>query len=152
MDDRVDIRVVCRELPGLVFTDRLDGVVRAPVHLGIQKGKEVIEACPANRKSVTFDLDFRLAQQPDGSPNFLGPFAQGTPDDRFFYLSWGVARADGSLTMFRRLKVRLGHLTWKRIAAARKSGTPLTVELRLTTAKDGSPLCGSAPADHVTWR
>lgn len=146
------IRVVCRELPGLVFTDRLDGAVRTPVHLGVQKGREVIETCPADRKSVTFELDFRLGKKPDGSPNFLGPFAQGTTDDRFFYLSWGVKAPGGAFEMFRRLKVRLGHLTWKRIAAAQKSGKPLIVELRLTTAKDGSPLCATPPADHVAWR
>ena len=153
MDDRLDIRVVCRELPGLVFNERTDdGVVaRSPVHLGIQKGKDVIEACPADRKSVTFALDFRLGKQPDGSPNLLGPFAQGMPDDRFFYLSWGIQGADGAFAMFRRLKVRLGHLGWKRIAAAHKAGKPITVELRLT-AKDGTPLCGTPPAEHVAWR
>jgi len=54
--------------------------------------------------------------------------------------------------MFRRLKVRLGHLTWKRIAAAQKRGKPLIAELRLTTSKDGSLLCGTPPADHIAWR
>jgi hypothetical protein len=59
-------------------------VTREPVYLGIQKGDEVIEAVPADQKQVMFRPRFKIARQPDGSPNFLGKFAKGTSREMFF--------------------------------------------------------------------
>src|SRR5687768_3430882 len=92
------IEVVCRNLPGIAFVDPCDHEpkIKSPVHLGIQKGKEVIDAVPADsdREQVVFTATFKISRQPDGSPNFLGPFAKGTAQERFFYLSWGILRKD----------------------------------------------------------
>ena len=52
--------------------------------------------------------------------------------------------------MFRRLKVRLGHLGWRAIRRAIRAGTPITVTLRLTDDA-GGPLCATPPASHVRW-
>jgi Family of unknown function (DUF5990) len=89
-------------------------------------------------------------RNPDGTPNLLGPYAQGTPSDRLFYLSWGVKRQGGRFEMFRRLKLRLGHLTWKQIKKSIASGEPMVVTLKLTDAR-GCPLCATPRATHVTW-
>jgi uncharacterized protein DUF5990 len=51
--------------------------------------------------------------------------------------------------MFRRLKIRLGHLGGRDIRCSVSSGTPLTVKLRLTDAH-GGPLCATPPASHLT--
>ena len=83
-------------------------------------------------------------------PNFLGPLAHGTPEDRFFYLSWGTRGPTGGFAMFRRLKVRLGHLGWPAIRHALRTGKPMTVTLRLTD-EAGGPLCATPPATHVRW-
>lgn len=148
----VRVKVRCRELPGLRFvnTHPSGEPCYEPVHLGIQRGREVIEQVPADVKQATFIAEFRVDTQKDGSPNFLGPFAQGTPDDRFFYLAWGVQRAGCGFAMFRRLKVRLGHLTWKQLRAAAKSHEPIVVDLRLTDAR-GGPLCATPPKTHIRW-
>jgi hypothetical protein len=111
-NSKLTIEVVCRNLPGICFEDAPG---RGPVHLGIQKGNEVIEAVPADRKQVTIRPTFRIARQPDGSPNFLGDFAKGTPQERFFYLSWGVMDKRGRFEMFRRTKIHLNHLTWEQV-------------------------------------
>jgi Family of unknown function (DUF5990) len=84
----------------------------------------VIEQVPADRRAVVFNPEFRVSRNPDGTPNFLGPYAQGAPTDRFFYLSWGVKRQDGRFEMFRRLKLRLGHLTWNQIKESIATGQP----------------------------
>jgi len=146
---RVDVR--CSDLPGRKFSDPMDALCREPVYLGIQRGREVIDQVPADRRSARFAAEFTVTRQADGSPNFLGPFAQGTPADRFFYLSWGVKKRGGPFEMFRRLKVRLGHLTWRAIRASASTGKPIIVELRLTDAK-GAPLCATPPKAHVRWR
>jgi hypothetical protein len=144
------VRVIGRDLPGIRFCDR-EGFVREPVYLGIQRGREVIEAVPADIERAEFVPEFRVERGIGGAPNFLGPFAQGTAADRFFYLSWGVKAPSGAFEMFRRLKIRLGHLTWREIETASKSGAPIDVELSLTDAC-GGPLCATPRPEFITWR
>ena len=146
------VRVVCTDLPGTCFRDPQDPArpVKDPVFLGIQRGKEVIEQVPGDAKTATFTPEFRVERKKDGMPNFLGPFAQGSADDRFFYLSWGVKGQDGRFAMFRRLKIRLGHLSAARVERACRTGEPVTVRLRLTDAK-GGPLCATPRPPHIEW-
>ena len=146
------VRVIAIDLPGTCFRDPQDPrrPVKDPDFLGIQRGKEVIEQVPGDTKTVTFEPEVRVETKKDGTPNFLGPFAQGTADDRFFYLSWGVKRPGGRFDMFRRLKIRLGHLSATRVARACRSGEPITVRLRLTDAK-GGPLCATPRPPNIEW-
>jgi hypothetical protein len=123
---------------------------RVPLYLGIQRGAAVVDDVAADTGRATFIAEFRVGKQADGSPNFLGPYAQGSAADRFFYLSWGVKPLPGVFEMIRRLKIRLGHLKWRTITSAIKSGEPLVVRLQMTDAK-GGPLCATPPASHITW-
>ena len=147
------IEVICHHLPGICFKDRHspDCETREPVYLGIQKGNDVIEAVPADRKQVTFRPQFKIGQQPDGSPNFLGPFAKGTPQERFFYLSWGVMDKEGRFEMFRRAKIHLNHLTWEQVCAALADNRPLKVLIDMT-GKKGDPICASIRKDRANWQ
>ncbi len=142
--DELTIEVVCTELPGIRFADY------EPVYLGIQKGADVIDAAPGNAKRVVFKPIFRIGKQPDGSPNFLGPFAQGPAQQRFFYLSWGVLHSNRQFEMFRRAKIQLSHLRWEQIQKAISRGTALKVTLKLTGSK-GDPLCGSVRGANIEW-
>jgi hypothetical protein len=144
------VRVIGTDLPGRSFDDTHDQLTRAPVYVGVQRGREVVDAVPADRESVTFDVEFRVERRKDGTVNFLGPYAQGTPDDRFFYLCWGVQQKGHPFAMFRRLKLRLGHYGWDEVQKAVAAGTALTVHLRLTDDK-GGPLCATPPATHLRW-
>jgi hypothetical protein len=147
------IKVICEGLPGTKFVTTCgDGsVTYEPVYVGIQRGAEVVEAVPASRKRVVFEPKFRVAPLPDGRTNFLGPFAKGTPIERFFYLSWVVKGEDGRLTMFRRAKIHLSHLPWAQVEEAIGSDKPLTVALSLTD-KRGGPRCGSIRGDSIQWQ
>jgi Family of unknown function (DUF5990) len=146
------LKVICTELPGLRFCDpyAAEPTIKEPVYLGIQHGREVIEQVPADRRTVTFNPEFRVSRNPEGTPNFLGPYAQGTPTDRFIYLSWGVKHQDGRFEMFRRLKLRPRHLTWRQINESITSDQPIVVRLKLTDPR-GCPLCATPPPPHVTW-
>jgi len=148
MEPRLRVRVVGTDLPGIRHCEA-DKTSREPVHVGIQRGKEVIDDVPADRTRVTFGAEFDIGTQPDGSVNFTGPYAQGDRHDRFFYLSWGV-RSGPYFHMFRRLKIRLGHLSRAKVNAAIKAGKPLTVRLKLTDNK-GGPLCATPPPTHISW-
>ena len=142
--ETVTIKVICTDLPGLRFEDI--EIVREPVYLGIQKGETVIDQVPGDRRQATFQPDFRIGRRRDGAPNFLGPYAKGTPAKRFFYLSWGVRQVDGSFDLFRRLKVWLEDITRKQVDKSRKIGKPITVRLQMTDAY-GGPSCGSTTGD-----
>ena len=146
------VRVVARELPGASFCDPCTpGSAREEhVFVGVQRGQQVIDEIRADARQAVFQLEFRIGEKKDGSPNFLGPFAQGPVDDRFFYISWGVGEKAGQTRMFRRLKIRLGHLPWAQIRRAIRDEKPIEVTLRLTDAR-GAPLCGSVPPTHVSW-
>ncbi|MFY9609179.1 MAG: DUF5990 family protein [Blastocatellia bacterium] len=143
--DELTIEVICTELPGIRFADY------EPVYLGIQKGVDVIESVPADSKRVVFKPVFQIGKQADGSPNFLGPFAQGTPQQRFFYLSWGVMHQDQRFEMFRRAKIHLSHLRWEHVQKAISRGTALKVTVKATGTK-GDPVCGSVKGANIEWR
>ena len=148
---QLKLKVICSQLPGLRFEDpyKHEPRVKEPVYLGIQRGTEVIEQVPADRCQVVFHPEFRIGTKPDGSPNFLGPYAQGRPRDRFFYLSWGVKRSD-RFNMFRRLKIRLTHLMWPEIEQALELDELIVVRLKLTDDL-GGPACGTPDESRITW-
>ncbi|MCX6955717.1 MAG: DUF5990 family protein [Verrucomicrobia bacterium] len=137
------LEVRCQNLPAT-----FDGV---PVYLGIQEGNDVVGIVPGSVGKTVLRPEFRLADAA-GSPNFLGRFAQGSREERFFYLCWGLGATSATFGRFRRLKVHLAHLTWPQIAAVALRKKPLRVTLDLTDAK-GGPLCASVRPGHpnVAW-
>lgn len=122
-----------------------------PTFLGVQREHEVEQIVSGGTKKAEFRVEFRL-QDADGVPNFLGPYAQGTKAERFFYLTWGTSASAASFGMFRRLKVHLSHLTSRDILAVQKNGRALQVTLHLTD-KRGEPRCASVWHDDpgVIW-
>jgi hypothetical protein len=71
---------------------------------------------------VQFECECRVRRnRANSKPNFLGPFVHGGTADRFLYLSWrpkdwhpGGSEVPRS-TWLRRMKVRLGSITWPQI-------------------------------------
>lgn len=122
-----------------------------PIFLGVQREDLVEQIVSRATAEPVFKLEFRI-EDADGTPNFLGPYAQGKKAERFFYLAWGVTGNAAYFGMFRRLKVHLSHLTARDLQAAAKKGRPLEVTLSLTD-KRGEPRCASVRAGDqgVTW-
>jgi hypothetical protein len=148
------IKVICEELPGTAYVGSpATGmeVGRQDIYLGIQHGDEMIQAAPATKKRIVFEPGFRVLQLPGDRTNFLGPFAKGTPAQRFFYLSWAVKDDDGGFTVIGRTKVHLSHLRWSEIEQALETGKPLTVTLRLTDPR-GRPRYASISAEEASWQ
>lgn len=135
----ITLRIHCHDLPGVRFEER------TAVRLGIQKGQEVVDDVPAEGDGVTFTATLKVGGRKSGEPNFLGPYAQGKPEDRFLYLCWGERMA-GRWDPFRRAKVPLTHLTWGLLDQAWEAGEPITLPVAMTDSR-GGPVCGSVEAD-----
>lgn len=143
------IKVICKDLPGTRFDDEAKGLHYRNVHLGIQRGEEVIEIVPGDSKTAEFAPVFKVVQIGDLT-NFTGPFAKGTKDQRFFYLNWGVLVAPGLIHGFRRAKIHLSHLKWADVERAVTANKPIEVHLSLTD-HCGWPLCASVKPPYVKW-
>lgn len=135
-DPPIIVRIRCRNLPGTRFENR------AAVRLGIQKGQEVVDDVAGDADGATFLVPLRVSgNTATGSPNLLGPFAQGTPTSRFIYLCWGE-RVGEEWDPFRRAKVPLQGLTWESVQNSQASGEPIEISVEMTDER-GGPACGS---------
>ena len=87
-------------------------------------------------RNVRFECECRVRRnQASGKPNFLGPFVHGGTADRFLYLSWRPKdwRPGGSevprCVWLRRMKVRLGSITWPQIQQAIRDNGVLEIKV-----------------------
>jgi Family of unknown function (DUF5990) len=140
----ITIEVVCSRLPGLQYEGR------APMHLGIQHDKEIIEAAPADRSRIVFRPAFRVRKHSDGSANFLGPFAHGPRDERFIYLNWVIVRNEVIVEQIGRIKLHLSEIEFKDVKRAVARKQPIKVALELTSEKN-KPVFASVRADKAEW-
>lgn len=137
----LNVRIIGERLPGRVFGEH------GNVHVGVQRGQEVVQIQPAEGSSVKFSFGIVLRELEDGGLDFRSPFVHGKPGDRFFYLSWGDVVDDGTFTMFRRAKLMLAALPQGMVTA--KTGS-IEGYLSLTDAK-GGPLCAAVRPPAINW-
>ena len=114
------------------------------VYFGLQKGSgsnyETVQTVESMSDDLQFEFNLRVRQGKDGHPNFLGPFVQGPPHERFVYLDIGTCAGQTNTPWSRRLKIPLRGITWELIAQTAKS----SLEARVVgTGKDGGPSCGT---------
>ena len=138
----LNVRIVGERLPGRTFESHTN------VHVGVQRGDEVVQVQPGDAPSVRFTFGIVLRELEDGGLDFRSPFVHGKPGDRFFYLVWAeVDERSGEATMFARVKLMLaavpkGLLTMKT--------TSLEAYLPLTTA-DGKLVTASVRPPGIDW-
>jgi hypothetical protein len=101
--------------------------------------------------NVLFQCECRVRRNPaNGKPNFLGPFVHGGTADRFLYLSWRPKdwRPGGPevprWVCLRRMKVRLGSITWSQIREVVRNNSVLEKKVEGTgpSGPFGSPSVG----------
>ena len=136
----LNVRIIGERLPGRSFEGH------GNVHVGVQRGDEVVQLQPADSPSVKFAFGIVLRETDDGL-DFRSPFVHGKPGDRFFYLSWGDVDGDGTFTMFRRCKLMLAALPPGLVTPT--TGT-LEGYLGLTDEK-GGPLCAAVRPPAINW-
>lgn len=133
MSDQVTLRIVVEQPP-------------PGVDYGLQKGRgsdyETVQTQRSKKEDLRFEFNVEVKEGKDGGPNFLGPFAQGPPDERFVYLDIGTYAGQTGTPWSRRLKIPLRGITWKSIEQAARSSQ--TLEARVPgTGKDGGPSCAT---------
>ena len=137
----LNIRIVGERLPGRAFGEH------ANVHVGVQRGDDVVQIQPGDAPSVKFTFGIVLREQEDGSLDFRSPFVHGKPGDRFFSLSWGDVGEEGTFTMFRRAKLMLSGLPTGLVTP--RTGT---LEGYLTLTDDqGGPLAAAVRPPAINW-
>ncbi|MGH7970753.1 MAG: DUF5990 family protein [Limisphaerales bacterium] len=120
-DRRVRLRVICVSPPNPQDYDAVFGMQDNST------AKEWVLHPGKNQPNgdVHFECECRVrGNQAHSKPNFLGPFVHGGTGDRFLYLSWRPRdwRPGGAevprWVYLRRMKVRLGSVTWQQIKQA----------------------------------
>ena len=134
------------QLIGQGLSDRQSGL-----HLGMQRGSEVIDPVPAMAGTVSFALTVEVTPISDGVAfDTRGPYVHGRRGDRFLYLSWGEVDRDGAFGMVMRTKIALGAIAGDLIARALESGATLRGTLSLVDAA-GKPVSGTVPSGRIAW-
>jgi hypothetical protein len=106
--------------------ERLPGWGGGPGDFGVQDKSDALRAGAVGEAgSVIFDLAVEVKPDNAAAPVFVGPLAHGPPAERFLYLSWRNAAGGYA----RRLKLPLGSIAWRDIAAARQADQPLVADL-----------------------
>lgn len=126
----------------------------AGAHFAVQRGKDALLAASSwEGAEIVFDFPLRLgAPLADGSANFLGEFAQGTPADRFVYINSGTLAGQTNTSWTRRAKLKLAGMP-RAFADAAIADRTRVVEARFNgTGSDGGPTCASIKAASVRWQ
>lgn len=120
--------------------------------LALQCGKDRLQPPAfASAERVIFDLALRLGSpNPDGSPNLLGPCAQGTPTARFVYLCVGRRAGQAASTTDGRVKVPLAAITNSQLCEVSRTGKRLAVRIPARNAK-GAPTLATVPLTADAW-
>lgn len=140
MDGELALRIVVeRPLAGVAYR--------------VQRGRDaLLEPRREPADALVFDFTVRAgAPRADGGPNFLGPYAQGRPDDRFVYVNTGTYAGEPGARWSRRAKVRLGGIGAELVEAALASpGAVLQARIE-GIGRDGGPACASVGLLDGGW-
>lgn len=141
----ISVRIIGQNLPGLRFCEYY------PVHIGTQRGKEVIDLVAGDAPEAIFSFTINAVSGDDAQLDFRGPFVHGKKGARFLYLSWGVLLPDGQFHMFRRAKLLLSALTELGLTGRHETGTTIEAVVNLTGSR-GDPVCASLKPPQIRWR
>lgn len=103
--------------------------------------------------SASFALTVSLGPTlPDGSFNFRGPFAHGTPADRFMYVNAGTYTGQQGTHWARIAKIKFAGIP-KPLVEAAAGDADCAVEGRIHgTARDGGPVRATVDPLSISWR
>jgi len=126
------------------------------VAFALQKGKGAKYDTTQMQRSEGKDLYFKFTVRvkmtgKNATPNFLGPFVQGPPEERFIYIDIGTYAGQMDSCWSRRLKIPLKGITWDMIDRL-SADSELLLETHVPgTGKDGGPNCAT-PKPFDGWK
>jgi len=127
----------------------------AGIDFGIQKGGgskyETVQKQRSANKDLEFECTVTVKPGKDNSPDFFGPFVQGTAGERFIYIDIGTCAGQENTGWSRRLKIPLRGITQGMIKELLDSVHNILETKVPGTGKDGGPACATVkPFDG--WR
>ena len=143
------IKVICEHLPGTDFPG-LTGAGAKPVHLGIQRGNEVIEAVPANRKRVIFEPNFSRRSTAEREDELSRPLCQRNAGRTILLSMLGSKGQRRPSEGFRRAKIHLSHLPWSQVEEAIQSKS--INRYVVAYGQEGRPRCASIRSNEARGR
>ena len=144
MELNLNCRIICRELPPTTWGGG------TALRLGIQRQKEVEQRVLLPVDQAVFEIELRVKRDDQtGRPNFLGPYAHGTPTERFLYLNWEQL-GSGIWTPIRRAKLPMPVVDWNVVEQAASGLDPVTLELIATDSR-GGPICATIKPPLIKW-
>ena len=138
------LKIRCYNLPGVQVGEH------TAVRLGIQKRQEVVEDVAGDVAEAHFSAPLRVEFTETGVANFLGPFAHGTPAERFLYLCWGERNGE-QWEGFGRAKLQLKSLPYALLLHASETNSPLEVRVNITDEK-GKPIYATMKEKQLFWQ
>ncbi len=118
----------------------------------LQKGKsEKIDYQVSTGKDIKFSFSVRVKEGKTEKPNFLGPFTQGKPTERFVYICIGQSAGQENTVWARRAKIHLSSITWEQVNQVLSNTEGKLVASYEATDKDGGPSCASVPLIDDGW-
>ena len=110
------------------------------VDFALQQGRgrpfTTVQKQRSTGRDLKFEFPVTVKTSKNGTPDFSGPYVQGSAGERFFYINIGTYAGQTDTPWSRRLKVPLYLLTWDAI----DSGRVLTARIP-GKANDGGPSC-----------
>jgi hypothetical protein len=114
-----------------------------------RSGARALEPVPGDAPSARWEFPVTVRRDDEGF-DFAGPFVRGVRDDRHVGLAWGDVPGDGTLRLFRGVKMRLVDVDPALVEAALRAGQRLVARIRLTDAT-GNPICARVHPPYLTW-
>ena len=142
------IRIEGHDLPGRRGGAQAHALRLSGVHVGVQRGREVVDLVPASAASAVWEFEV-AGREVDGLLDVGGPWVHGRPGARFLYLSWGTVAGE-EFAMFRRAKLMFGDIPTALLRAAHEGGGMLAGGLGLTDAC-GEPRCARVRPPEIVW-
>ena len=93
----------------------------------------------------------RVKRGKNDAPNFLGPFTQGTPRQRFIYVCVGEYAGQKNTEWARRVKIHLSSITWQQVEQVLNVSNGKLIARYQATDKNGGPSCASVPLLDEGW-
>lgn len=124
----------------------------------LQRGKgsrserlDYVEVLEGDDDPVVFDLDVTVRKAKTGSePDFFGPFVQGPPSARFFYVCVGECIEGAAPHWSGRVKVPLAGIDWASVESA-AAGQACLFARYAASRPDGGPVFASVPLLDDGW-
>ena len=136
----------------------------AGVNFSLEDDKgHLVSITKSTGSNITFDFSGVVKEnRRTGTPNFTGPFAQGTPSKRFLYINIGQLAGQQDSPWQRKVKIWISGfpkslipepkpITWKMVKEVASDVNKVLMVRYMATNKNGEPSCATIQLVDDGW-